>query len=215
MIDNFMLGSPILSHSGLGSYVYAIMLLLPLAAVMVIVQKNPYQALVMRGILGAIAALVYAILGGADVALTEALVGTMLAITLYAVAVRSSLVMRLGVLEYAEVDQAPQWQPLLKELRSLLKRYHLRLELVPYPDEQALALALTLKEVHALAQVQPIANQGGLAPYITLRVRRLYDIFTAELPEGTAQLKFVPGQPEPLTKPLLPGKTPVLSEDQL
>ena len=64
------------------SYIYAIMLLLPLSAAMVIVQGNPYQALIMRGILGAIAALVYAMLGGADVALTESLVGTMLAITL-------------------------------------------------------------------------------------------------------------------------------------
>ncbi|NJL02032.1 MAG: DUF4040 domain-containing protein, partial [Spirulinaceae cyanobacterium SM2_1_0] len=74
-----------------------IVALLPLAAAMVVFQTNPYYALVVRGILGAIAALVYAVLGAADVALTEALVGTMLAITLYAVAVRSSLVMRLGV----------------------------------------------------------------------------------------------------------------------
>ena len=70
------------------SYVYAIMLLLPLSAAMVIVQQNPYQALIMRGILGAIAALVYAMLGGGDVALTEALVGTMLALTLKDFAVR-------------------------------------------------------------------------------------------------------------------------------
>jgi putative multicomponent Na+:H+ antiporter subunit B len=81
------------------SYIYAIVALLPLAAVMLTVQVNPYNALVIRGILGAIAALVYAVLGAADVALTEALVGTMLAITLYAVAVRSSLVMRIGVLK--------------------------------------------------------------------------------------------------------------------
>ena len=60
------------------SYIYAIVALLPLAAVMLTVQVNPYNALVIRGILGAIAALVYAVLGAADVALTEALVGTML-----------------------------------------------------------------------------------------------------------------------------------------
>ena len=76
----------------------AITALLPIAAVMTILQKNPYHALVVRGILGAIAALVYALLGAADVALTEALVGTMLAITLYAVAVRSSLVLKLGII---------------------------------------------------------------------------------------------------------------------
>ncbi|NJK30310.1 MAG: DUF4040 domain-containing protein, partial [Acaryochloris sp. SU_5_25] len=69
------------------SYIYIITALLPLTAGMVVLQVNPYHALIMRGILGAVAAMLYAVLGAADVALTEALVGTMLAITLYAVAV--------------------------------------------------------------------------------------------------------------------------------
>ncbi len=80
-------------------YLYLIISLLPLTASMVVFQANPYHALIMRGVLGAIAATVDAVLGAADVALTEALMGTMLAITLYAVAVRSSLVMRLGILQ--------------------------------------------------------------------------------------------------------------------
>jgi putative multicomponent Na+:H+ antiporter subunit B len=79
----------------------AIVALLPIAALMTIAQKNPYHALVVRGILGAISALVYSLLGAADVALTEALVGTMLAITLYMVAVRSSLVLHFGVVAEA------------------------------------------------------------------------------------------------------------------
>jgi putative multicomponent Na+:H+ antiporter subunit B len=66
-------------------YLYAIAALLPLIASMLVFQSNPYNALILRGILGAVAALVYAILGAADVALTEALMGTLLAITLYAV----------------------------------------------------------------------------------------------------------------------------------
>lgn len=78
-------------------YVYAIAVLLPISASMLIFQTNPYNALVLRGILGALSALVYTILGAADVALTEALVGAFLATMLYAVAVRSSLVLRLGV----------------------------------------------------------------------------------------------------------------------
>ena len=82
--------------------VLAITVLLPIAAVMTVLQKNPYHALVVRGILGGIAALVYALFGAADVALTEALVGTMLAITLYAVAVRSSLELRLGIVGQPE-----------------------------------------------------------------------------------------------------------------
>jgi putative multicomponent Na+:H+ antiporter subunit B len=90
----------------------AIVALLPIAALMTIAQKNPYHALVVRGILGAIAALVYALLGAADVALTEALVGTMLAITLYMVSVRSSLVLQFGVVaEASEVSQSVSSSP--------------------------------------------------------------------------------------------------------
>jgi putative multicomponent Na+:H+ antiporter subunit B len=81
------------------SYIVAITALMPLAAMMVVSQVNPYHALIVRGVLGAIAALVYTVLGAADVSLTEALVGTLLAITLYAVAVRSSMILRLGVLD--------------------------------------------------------------------------------------------------------------------
>lgn len=89
-----MTDSPLTDHS-----LDVIVALMPISALMLVCQVNPYNALVIRGILGAVAALVYAVLGAADVALTEALVGTMLAITLYAVAVRSSLVMRLGILQ--------------------------------------------------------------------------------------------------------------------
>ena len=84
------------------SYIYIIIALLPLSACKLLFQTNPYNALIIRGILGAVAALVYVVLGAADVALTEALVGTMLSITLFAVAVRSSLIMRLGVLRDEE-----------------------------------------------------------------------------------------------------------------
>ena len=74
------------------SYIYVITALLPVSALMLILQTNPYHALVVQGIVGAVAALVFAVLGAADVALTQALMGTLLAITLYAIAVRSSLV---------------------------------------------------------------------------------------------------------------------------
>ena len=181
-----MADSPIMS-----SYVYAIMLLLPLSAAMVVFQRNPYQALVMRGILGAIAALVYVMLGGADVALTEALVGTMLAITLYVVAVRSSLVMRLGVLEGEGAKNNLQWQPLLDYLRALLKRYQLRLELVPYANDQTLRQALAAKKVHGICLMDRTGpNAEKLAPHILVRVRRLAEIFATELPEAIAEAKL-------------------------
>ncbi|MEO1069502.1 MAG: DUF4040 domain-containing protein [Cyanobacteria bacterium J06638_6] len=194
------------------SYIYAIMLLLPLAAAMVIVQGNPYQALVMRGILGAIAALVYAMLGGADVALTEALVGTMLAITLYAVAVRSSLVMRLGVLKTEEDQDSQHWQSLLDHLRATLKHYQLRLELVPYNDEAAMHQALESKAVHGICLPSGMgqSSDDGAAPILLLRVRRLYEIFSTGLPTAIATARhYSPPAPDPLPP------APTLTEEHL
>ena len=102
--------------------------LLPLTAILLVGQSNPYQSLVLRGILGAVAALLYALLGAADVALTEALVGTLLSTTLYAVALRSSMVLRLGCRDPQALPPA-----LLEQLRRWLAPASLRLELVAQP----------------------------------------------------------------------------------
>jgi putative multicomponent Na+:H+ antiporter subunit B len=198
-------------------YMLVIIALLPLSACMLIFQVNPYHALVIRGILGAVAALVYAVLGAADVALTEALVGTMLAITLYAVAVRSSLTMRLGVLEdgavKAEDDSlgdgkavsvaAPQeyhhFGQLMDDLRAIFSKHHMRIELVPYTDKQALQRALMEKEVHATCtrpersqQGDRIADESEAESYHTeTRVQRLYEIMQAELSSPATSLTYV------------------------
>ena len=140
------------------SSLYVIIALLPLSALMLVSQVNPYHALVIRGILGAVAALVYVILGAADVALTEALVGTMLAITLYAVAVRSSMSMRLGVLEdesseaseAMDAEDRHRLEPFMYELRTFLRNHHMRLERVTYLNRRALNQALIDKDVHAI-----------------------------------------------------------------
>lgn len=124
---------------------YAIVALLPLSAVMVVVQVNPYHALVIRGILGAVAALVYALLGAADVALTEALVGTMLAITLYAVAVRSSLLMRLGIVQTTP-DLSTPGEVLLSQEAQLL---------------EAQSLGATVSETIATLETRP---ETAIAP---------------------------------------------------
>lgn len=179
------------------SYIYAIVALMPLAAVMLTVQVNPYNALVIRGILGAIAALVYAVLGAADVALTEALVGTMLAIMLYAVAVRSSLVMRLGVLNES-VGKADDQHPLaqlIADLKAIANKYHLRLELVPYPDSISLSQALMDKEVHATcverSQSMSADAETTGQPYQTaVRIRRLYTILQNELTSSATHLTY-------------------------
>ncbi|MBE9075727.1 DUF4040 domain-containing protein [Romeria aff. gracilis LEGE 07310] len=177
-------------------YMVAIAALLPLTACMLVLQVNPYHALVIRGILGAVAALVYALFGAADVALTEALVGTMLSITLYAVAVRSSMSMRLGVLE----PQADPPESLLMALREVLRQHQMRLERVPYANLSALRAALEAQEIHAacipgLSVAQSMAeeestplSQADRLPHLQIRVRRLHDIMQAELPPGQTRL---------------------------
>jgi putative multicomponent Na+:H+ antiporter subunit B len=173
--------------------------LLPLAACLVIFQVNPYHALVMRGILGAIAALVYAVLGAADVALTEALVGTMLSITLYAVAVRSSLVMRLGVLSDESRSLANTegvgGDRLLEQVRNAASKYQMRLELVLYPNLQELQQALMNKEVHTIFLPTDSTSQGPNTSnrhyQAQTRVPRLYEILSEELLAPEATLTYV------------------------
>ncbi len=174
------------------TYVYIITALLPLSALMLVIQVNPYNALVVQGILGAVAALVFAVLGAADVALTQALMGTLLAITLYAIAVRSSMVMRLGVLqnESSQIDG-----PLMNELRTIMGKYYLRLELVLYIDSQDLQRALIDKEIHAtfVRQGRSPHDDPDHAPvyHTATRVRRLYEIMQAELSSPATILTYV------------------------
>jgi putative multicomponent Na+:H+ antiporter subunit B len=156
-----------------------VVVLLPIVAAMLVFQTNPYHALIIRGILGAVAALLYAILGAGDVGLTEALMGSLLAIMLYAVAVRSSLVMRLGMLKGEDL------QPLIEDLRSVLKQHYMRVELVPFSDRQSLDQALQTKEIHA-ACVQSDSNYDT-----TIRVHRLYEILQEKRSLSNAQLKYL------------------------
>lgn len=178
-------------------YVYGIVLLLPLSAAMLVFQTNPYNTLVMRGILGAVSALVYTVLGAADVALTEALVGAFLATMLYAVAVRSSLVLRLGVM--AEMANLPgdsgekpkltgELGKLSERLRSAVSKYHMRVELVPYQTEAELVQALVDQTVHGIVQ-----GSVQLESYqLKIRPLRLYEIIqAADLASAQVQLVHV------------------------
>jgi putative multicomponent Na+:H+ antiporter subunit B len=185
------------------SYIYAITALLPLTASMVVFQANPYHALVIRGILGAISALTYAMLGAADVAITEALVGTLLAIMLYAVAVRSSLVFRLGILQeisthldnpsFECLEEVSSFQDLLAGLRSVFAKHYMRVELLPYADRSQLQQALLTKEVHGICiSLDPLPPSAPHRPIeqhqLKVRLRRLYDILNAELVSPTTRL---------------------------
>ncbi len=182
-------------------YIYAIVALMPLSACMLVFQVNPFHALVIRGILGAVSALIYAIMGAADVALTEALVGTMLAISLYAIAVRSSLVLRLGILEdeaKREAESDRDFGKLIDKLRTVCRKRHMRLELVPYTNTQALYRALMEKEIHATCVPSEYSDlyspvyEDETQPYHTAtRIKRIYDIMEAELGSRATTLDYV------------------------
>lgn len=177
-------------------YVYLISALLPLTAGLLLLQVNPYHALVVRGVLGAVAALIYALFGAADVSLTEALVGTLLTITLYAVAVRSSLVMRIGILTTdLSAPQQDHLNPLTTRIQAALRKYHVRLEWMAFTQSDDLVQALQKGEVHgiydlspSLAHVPPLSAQRvsgtdaeNLKVRLLVRVQRLYTIIQEEV----------------------------------
>ena len=175
------------------SYLYIIIALLPLAAGMVVTQTNPYHALIIRGVLGAMAAMVDAVLGAADVALTEALMGTMLSITLYAIAVRSSLVLRLGVMENQAIDknQDSDFQQLMNEFRKVFNKYYLRLELVPYSNRETLQQALIEKEIHGTCALIEETEQTHKNYQTTIRVQRIYNIIESALSPEKTSLNYI------------------------
>ena len=64
-------------------------LILPILGLLLIKTQSPIRGLIYRSFLGSIAALVYAIVGAPDVALTEVLVGTLLSTILYIITIRA------------------------------------------------------------------------------------------------------------------------------
>ncbi|ABB57499.1 DUF4040 domain-containing protein [Synechococcus elongatus] len=170
------------------SYLYFIMALLPLTSILLICQINPYRALVIRGIFGAIATLAYTVLGAADVALTEALVGTLLVVMLYAIAVRSSLVLRLGVLEdeitTLETSPSNHFSQLMDYFRTIFKQYQMKVELVSYSNRENLAKALHEREIHAIclqSGSEALEEENSSPAYQTVtRLQRVYEIMTMQ-----------------------------------
>lgn len=168
-------------------YIYIITALLPLSALMVVLQVNPYNALVVQGILGALAALVFALLGAADVALTQALMGTFLAVTLYAIAVRSSLVLRVGVI----ADGEEHFQPLMEELRRIFRKHYVRIELITYNNSDKLHKALMDKEIHATCNQGDETGEQSQPYHTVTRIQRIYEIITTEISSPLTTVSYV------------------------
>lgn len=103
-----------------GWYELALVALLPITALITVLQQRPYYALISRGIMGVVAVMIYASFGAADVALTEALVGTLLTVILFAIAVRTSLAIRIGMLAD---DQRPAANHPLRRFCAVQRLY--------------------------------------------------------------------------------------------
>jgi putative multicomponent Na+:H+ antiporter subunit B len=124
----------------------------------------------------------------------------MLAITLYAIAVRSSLVMRLGVLEDEAIkaDGNHHFATLINELRTIFGKRYMRLELVTYTNTQSLHRALIAKEVHAICARPEQSDQNGAVHgdekqryHTKTRIQRIYDIMQTELSSPGTILSYV------------------------
>lgn len=162
-------------------YIYIIVALLPLSSLMLMLEANPYHALVIRGILGAVAVLTYVVLGAADVALTDALMGTMLAVTLYIIAVRSSLVMRLGILKSSTEEKDQDFVVLINNIREAIKEKYLRLELVYFDDQECLKAAFNNQEIHGICLENQSLNNKQDKYEINIRIKKLNELITAKI----------------------------------
>ncbi|AUC60334.1 Putative multicomponent Na+:H+ antiporter subunit B [Cyanobacterium sp. HL-69] len=161
-------------------YIYIITALMPISALLLILQPNPYYALVIRGILGAVAVLVYVILGGADVALTEALVGTLLTIALYVIAIRSSMIVKIGVL--TENETSTELTEISDKLKGIISQHYLRLELLTYDTEKQLNYALENQDIHGIINCSTSIEDNSISPYKTIvRIPRIYEIIEPEI----------------------------------
>ena len=98
---------------------------LPLVGMAVVRSRDPWKALALRSALGGFATLLFAAYGAADVAMTEALVGTILSTILYAVAIRST-----GRFRLVQSVDAPLTEERQRQLTTLLQPTGLELQLL-------------------------------------------------------------------------------------
>lgn len=96
-------------------------LLLPILGVLLIRSESPINSLIYRSFLGSIAALIYALVGAPDVALTEVMVGTLLSSLLYIVTIRSCYTVVVIVNRNSTSDSSSK-----SFLKSIFKELHLR-----------------------------------------------------------------------------------------
>ena len=98
-------------------------LILPVLGVLLIRTESPIRGLIYRSFLGSIAALIYAVVGAPDVALTEVLVGTLLSAILYIITIRACYTVLIIYPENFEISEV-----LCNEITELFNELHLQVK---------------------------------------------------------------------------------------
>lgn len=131
----------------------AFVALLPVTALATVIQKRPLHAILARGMLGVSAALVYGMLGAPDVALTEALMGTLLTLLLYLVAVRSAMTVKIGWFPGSSdgsISAKGACDRAFESLRSCCHDRGMELELIQFKNRTETTKALFKGRIHGM-----------------------------------------------------------------
>ena len=111
----------------LGYYIFLpFEFVLPILGLLLIRTQSPIRGLIYRSFLGSIAALIYAVCGAPDVALTEVLVGTLLSSILYIITIRACYSVVIVVSDQYEVPAE-----MMNHLKSLFSELHMNIVLQP------------------------------------------------------------------------------------
>jgi putative multicomponent Na+:H+ antiporter subunit B len=137
--------------------------LLPITALATVLQKRPLHAILARGMMGASAALIYGMMGAPDVALTEALMGTLLTVLLYLIAVRSAMTAKIGWLSGSSGEAIPArdaCDKAFETLRTCCHRQGMEMELIEFERRTEMRKALLKGRIHGMI----VALPGGDFP---------------------------------------------------
>ena len=147
-------------------------LILPILGLLLIKTQSPIRGLIYRSFLGSIAALVYAIVGAPDVALTEVLVGTLLSTILYIITIRACYSITI-----IKADNYDLSLDLKLHIEELFKELHLQ---VKYLNEKFVDEHIDYEELMRSSTMSgsphAVLDQNGLYIESKLLLRDLQEV---------------------------------------
>jgi len=147
-------------------------LILPILGLLLIKTQSPIRGLIYRSFLGSIAALVYAIVGAPDVALTEVLVGTLLSTILYIITIRACY--SITIIKADDYDLSLD---LKLHIEELFKELHLQ---VKYLNEKFVGEDIDYEELMGSSTMSgsphAVLDQNGLYIESKLLLRDLQEV---------------------------------------